>query len=806
MFLRITKNWASMKNSAPAYYLFVALHFVLAMSLGLSLISGLCSNGKRQLPWPDTDFAVPCSPASLSLAGRRRRRQPSCSQQPSDNQNVAASYSRYSSDQQREESIADQQRKCQEAAGRNEHQILPEFEYSDSAVSGTKLHRDGLDAMLRDAEAGEFKTLYFHSLSRLSRESVITMPMLKRLVYVYKVRIISVTEGVDSDTDNWEVIASIMSLLHERYIKELAENVFRGQEGAVLAGLCVGDYRFGFTSIPIPGSEQTRKGRNAKPRMQYVVDEITAPWVIRVFNWFVKKRRSIRWITRTLNQRGAPKDHRASTCHWHHQQVAGLLSSRKYVGTWAWGEMRNTRDPETGKIRQEMRPDEECEQWTRELPDLRIIDDETFEKAQRILDDNYKKFAEHRRSDGTLTWSSRGSADCPPRHVLSGLIFCDSCGSKFHVGGTGGRYLFCPNYAKGTCTCKTHLRRDRGERMILGEVGARILSNPVWLDAVYLQTVKSWKQLVGRVPAELESTTRALADVDRKISRLLDRIENGVDDSGVKQRLEERREERRTLVKRLDQLERTNENLGPEPTKDWLREQLRELGECLNGDTPAAAIALRDLVGGKVVVTEIRRDGRKRFHLRGRFTIKVCAISNRATGLEAAENGDDETSDDGMSEEVVIEFVDPSPLDDKASRAKEMYDQDLLNREIAAELKCSRAMVTKLLQHWFTSRGLTMPCSHARRFRIEMDRNKQLKHMAIADQAKALWDDGLLMEEIAIILEVNRDLVTKAIAWWHTSHGLAVPDGRTRRKSLKRKSSRPRRRKDDETGSTDETT
>jgi hypothetical protein len=371
-----------------------------------------------------------------------------------------------------------------------------------------------------------------------------------------------------------------------------------------------------------------------------------------------------------------------------------------------------------------MRPDEECKQWTRELPDLRIIDDETFEKAQRILDDNYKKFAEHRRSDGTLTWSSRGSADCPPRHVLSGLIFCDSCGSKFHVGGTGGRYLFCPNYAKGTCTCKTHLRRDRGERMILGEVGARILSNPVWLDAVYLQTVKSWKQLVGRVPAELESTTRALADVDRKISRLLDRIENGVDDSGVKQRLEDRREERRTLVKRL----------------------------------------------------------------------------------EAAENGDDETSDDGMSEEVVIEFVDPSPLDDKASRAKEMYDQDLLNREIAAELKCSRAMVTKLLQHWFTSRGLTMPCSHARRFRIEMDRNKQLKHMAIADQAKALWDDGLLMEEIAIILEVNRDLVTKAIAWWHTSHGLAVPDGRTRRKSLKRKSSRPRRRKDDETGSTDETT
>ena len=145
--------------------------------------------------------------------------------------------------------------------------------------------------MLAAAEEGKFDVLYFHSLSRLARESVITMPMLKRLVYTLKVRIISVTEGIDSSRDGWDVIASVMALLHERYIKELSANVFRGQEGAVLAQFSVGDYRFGYTSVPVPGTEAGRKGRNALPRKVYAIDEQTAPWVVRVFHWFVTERR-----------------------------------------------------------------------------------------------------------------------------------------------------------------------------------------------------------------------------------------------------------------------------------------------------------------------------------------------------------------------------------------------------------------------------------------------------------------------------------------------------------------------------------
>ena len=131
-----------------------------------------------------------------------------------------ASYARFSTDMQRDESIRDQQRKCSEKAAANGHAIAKNLEFCDEAVSGTKLHRDGLDAMLAAARAGEFQVLYVHSLSRLSRESVITLPLLKDLVHNFDMRVVSVTEGIDSQDTGWDLIAHIMSIVHEQYLKQ----------------------------------------------------------------------------------------------------------------------------------------------------------------------------------------------------------------------------------------------------------------------------------------------------------------------------------------------------------------------------------------------------------------------------------------------------------------------------------------------------------------------------------------------------------------------------------------------------------
>jgi len=371
---------------------------------------------------------------------------------------------------------------------------------------------------------------------------------------------------------------------------------------------------------------------------------------------------------------------------------------------------------------------------------------------------------------------------------------CSECGSKFYVGGAHGKYLFCPGYQKGICSCKTQLRRDRAERMILDEIGKRILTCPAWSKAVYEETVKAWRQREDQVPAELASTERALLDIDRKISRLVDRIEDGLDDPDISRRLEHRRTERRKLVKRSEQLKQANDNRGPEPTEEWVREQLRNLGDCLKCDTPAAAYALHNLVGGEIVVTEIRQEGRQRFHLHGRFTIRIDSVTDAVAGCDL-EVDPNHTGAMARTEEIGIDFVDPNPLDAKAKEAKSLYDQRLMNAEIAQRLGCSRSQVTKLLKHWFESRGQLMPDGRSRR--SELDR----KHMEpplferICEEVKGLCDEGLLLQKIADRMNCDRNTITKAFRYWYESRGLEVPDGRTRRKILNRKVSKPQERR-----------
>jgi hypothetical protein len=56
--------------------------------------------------------------------------------------------------------------------------------------------------------------------------------------------------------------------------------------------------------------------------------------------------------------------------------------------------------------------------------------------------------------------------------------------------------------------------------------------------------------------------------------------------------------------------------------------------------------------------------------LRGRFTIRSASIVHRAAG--GVQSGETEGAE--QMEEVVIDFVDPNPLDVKDDEAKELYD------------------------------------------------------------------------------------------------------------------------------------
>lgn len=92
-----------------------------------------------------------------------------------------AIYARYSSDNQREASIADQFRMCRLHAEKQAWQIVEE--YSDHAISGSSLLRPGIQALISDATLGRFDLILAEAMDRLSRDHEDIAGLFKRMSY-----------------------------------------------------------------------------------------------------------------------------------------------------------------------------------------------------------------------------------------------------------------------------------------------------------------------------------------------------------------------------------------------------------------------------------------------------------------------------------------------------------------------------------------------------------------------------------------------------------------------------------------------
>src|SRR5690348_3683996 len=103
-----------------------------------------------------------------------------------------ALYARYSSDQQREASIADQLRVCRDLASARGWVVAKEYE--DAALSGATLFRPGFQALAALAFSGGVQAVIAESLDRFSRDQEDIAGFYKRLTFA-GVQLITVSEG-----------------------------------------------------------------------------------------------------------------------------------------------------------------------------------------------------------------------------------------------------------------------------------------------------------------------------------------------------------------------------------------------------------------------------------------------------------------------------------------------------------------------------------------------------------------------------------------------------------------------------------
>ena len=130
-----------------------------------------------------------------------------------------AIYARYSSDNQRDASIADQMRVCRAFAERQGWALAQE--YSDHAVSGATLLRSGFQAPMRDARNHQFDVVLAESLDRFSRDQEDTAGLFKRLTFA-GVNIVTLAEG-----DITHLHIGFKGTMNTLFLKDLAEKTPR---------------------------------------------------------------------------------------------------------------------------------------------------------------------------------------------------------------------------------------------------------------------------------------------------------------------------------------------------------------------------------------------------------------------------------------------------------------------------------------------------------------------------------------------------------------------------------------------------
>ena len=159
-----------------------------------------------------------------------------------------AFYGRFSSDNNRETSIADQLRIVQRWAHEHGHKIISEF--SDEAISGASLKlllglQRALDAAV--VESKPFDAIVVDQLSRLSRAIGDTDAVIKRLRF-NGISVIAVADNIDTADDTTKISVTVKSLVNGLYLDDLRKATKRGLDGQFLKGYAIGGRTYGFIS------------------------------------------------------------------------------------------------------------------------------------------------------------------------------------------------------------------------------------------------------------------------------------------------------------------------------------------------------------------------------------------------------------------------------------------------------------------------------------------------------------------------------------------------------------------------------
>lgn len=401
----------------------------------------------------------------------------------------AAVYARYSSSNQREESIEQQVNKCKEFAERNGYNIVQV--YSDAAVSGKTDNRPQFQRMMRDSQKGSFDYVIAWKSNRIGRNMMQAMANEQRLRDA-GVRCVYVEEDFDDTAAGRFALRNMMNV-NQFYIENMAEDIIRGLMDN--ASKCLVNTRppYGY-----------KKG----PDRKFAINEETAPVVREIFHKYLDGWAYID-IAHELNRRGIKT---VLGNPWNKGSFHSMLRNEMYAGVYLYRDVRI----EDG------------------VP--AIIDRETFEEVQRRL--GAQKNAKGKKA---------GTAE----YILTGKLFCGHCGEPMvGISGTGRHgethyYYRCQGkYHKKNGCEKKNVPRDKVEKAIVRHIRDFIMDDKT-LDNI----VEDYHAFLesARKDSALNAMQEELAQNRKAADNIIKAIEDGFYSEQLKIRMAELEEQRKEL-------------------------------------------------------------------------------------------------------------------------------------------------------------------------------------------------------------------------------------------------------------------
>ena len=292
-----------------------------------------------------------------------------------------AVYARFSCDRQKAASIDDQLRKCFEFAQAKGWLVDPLHIYVDEGLSAVGSDRPGYRALLSTASEKPrvLDAILVDDTSRLSRSLPEVINVQQRFAF-QGVRLIAVSQGIDSSHEQAEVLFAIHGLVDSLYVRELAKKTHRGLEGLALKALHTGGRCLGYRTFSCEGGFRLR------------IDEEEAKLVRYIFRLY-SQGISFKRIARRLTEEQVPTIRTARSSNpvgWPHTGIREILRRELYSGQLIWNKRRFVKSPGTNRRISRIRPESE---WIRvSAPELRIVPPELWAEVQRRLAGNSELF------------------------------------------------------------------------------------------------------------------------------------------------------------------------------------------------------------------------------------------------------------------------------------------------------------------------------------------------------------------------------------------------------------------------------